>query len=272
MLLMFLSTFFFLTQVGDDLRKDILTLQMFRLMDCLWKEEGLDLHMHPYRVVATGVNSGIIEVVRNSKTVADIHKEYGGFTAAVRSSSLVSWLKAKNPSTYETVVVPNFMLSCAGCCVATYILGIGDRHNDNIMLTRSGNLFHIDFSRLMGDVMKFAGVYDRETTPFVLTPEFVEVMGGMKSETFKTFVSLCCKAYNIVRKHGNLLIALYSIMLETGIPRLNREKDLNYLTHALQVGQSEENANNHFKSLINISIENLRARLNFAIHILANPG
>jgi len=61
-------------------------------------------------------------------------------------------------------------------------------------------------------------------------------------------------------------------MLEMGIPRLSHDKDLEYLRTALQVGKTELEAAEHFLRLIRESYENVRARLNFAVHILANPG
>lgn len=61
-----------LYKAGDDLRQDQLTLQVIRTMDALWQNEGLQLCMSPYRVVATGRESGMIEVVGNADTIANI--------------------------------------------------------------------------------------------------------------------------------------------------------------------------------------------------------
>ena len=45
-------------QVGDDLRQDILILQMIRLMEKIWLRAGLDLKMVTYQCVATGKEEG----------------------------------------------------------------------------------------------------------------------------------------------------------------------------------------------------------------------
>ena len=60
-------------EARPDLRQDMLTLQVIRIMDHIWRDlEGMDLRMTPYSCLATGNQVGIIEVVRNSKTVFDI--------------------------------------------------------------------------------------------------------------------------------------------------------------------------------------------------------
>jgi len=146
---------------------------MIRIMDHLWRNEGLDLHMQPYRAVSTGMEEGLIEVITNSETTSRIAFLYGGGVAGAFSrTALKDWLLSVNSTELaQRSAINNLTLSCAGYCVATYILGIGDRHNDNIMVTYQGNLFHIDFAYFLGRRVTFAGI-QRETAPFVLTPRY----------------------------------------------------------------------------------------------------
>lgn len=142
-------------KVGDDLQQDMLTLQMVRIMDKLWLKEGLDLKMVTFACVPTGCKRGMIEMVTNAETLRKIQVEFG-LTGSFKDRPIAEWLAKHNPSELEYErAVENFTASCAGYSVATYILGICDRHNDNIMLKTSGHLFHIDFGKFLGDAQMF---------------------------------------------------------------------------------------------------------------------
>ncbi|XP_020914528.1 phosphatidylinositol 4,5-bisphosphate 3-kinase catalytic subunit beta isoform [Exaiptasia diaphana] len=126
---------------GDDLRQDMLTLQLIRVMDRLWKQNGLDLEMIPYGCLCTGNNVGLIQVVDNSETLAKIQKKQSGaISGAFGKTCLWDWLSQCNEKEQMEEVTRKFTLSCAGYCVATYVLGIGDRHSDNIMVTKTGQV------------------------------------------------------------------------------------------------------------------------------------
>ena len=52
------STSLYSFQAGDDLRQDMIVMQMIRLFDDMWKKAGLDLKIITYGVVATGQDTG----------------------------------------------------------------------------------------------------------------------------------------------------------------------------------------------------------------------
>ena len=80
-------------------------------------------------------------------------------------------------------VIDNFLRSCAGCCVSSYILGVGDRHTDNLMIHKNGYFFHIDFGHFLGNFKKKFGI-NRERTSFAFTNQMAYVIGDRESINF----------------------------------------------------------------------------------------
>ncbi|NXE10361.1 PK3CD kinase, partial [Lophotis ruficrista] len=256
---------------GDDLRQDMLTLQMIQLMDILWKQEGLDLRMTPYGCLSTGDKTGLIEVVMHSDTIANIQLNKSNMvaTAAFNKDALLNWLKSKNPGDALEHAIEEFTLSCAGYCVATYVLGIGDRHSDNIMIRETGQLFHIDFGHFLGNFKTKFGI-NRERVPFILTYDFVHVIQQGKtnnSEKFERFRDYCEKAYMILRRHGLLFLHLFALMKAAGLPELSCSKDIQYLKDSLALGKTDEEALKHFRLKFNEALrESWKTKVNWLAH------
>lgn len=241
---------------GDDLRQDMLTLQIIRIMENIWQNQGLDLRMLPYGCLSIGDCVGLIEVVRNSHTIMQIQCK-GGLKGALQfnSHTLHQWLKDKNKGEMYDQAIDLFTRSCAGYCVATFILGIGDRHNSNIMVKDDGQLFHIDFGHFLDHKKKKFG-YKRERVPFVLTQDFLIVISKgtqecTKTREFERFQEMCYKAYLAIRQHANLFINLFSMMLGSGMPELQSFDDIAYIRKTLALDKTEQEALDYFMKQMN---------------------
>ena len=167
---------------GDDLKQDMLTIQAIRLMDEIWKENDLDLCLLPYSVVGTGFQQGYLEYVSDSITIAEIQYKksvWNTFSENSIKNFMVKLFKEKfkgvlNVRSKIEEYRQTFTRSTAGYWIISYILGLKDRHPDNIMINKTnGNLFHIDFGHFLGNEKLKFGI-KRERDPFVLTKEMAK--------------------------------------------------------------------------------------------------
>ncbi|KAM3968313.1 LOW QUALITY PROTEIN: phosphatidylinositol-4-phosphate 3-kinase catalytic subunit Pi3K68D [Aphomia sociella] len=256
-------------KVGDDLRQDSLVLQVIKVMDNLWLKAGLDLRMVTFQALPTSNKRGMIEIVTEAETLRAIQTEWG-LTGSFKDKPIAEWLAKHNPSELEYQRArDNFTASCAGYSVATYLLGICDRHNDNIMLKTSGHLFHIDFGKFLGDAQMF-GNFKRDRAPFVLTHDMVYVINGgdRPTQRFQHFVELCCMAFNIVRAHHDHILDLFALMAMSGVTGVTSAA-VNYVRSALLPDASNAEAAAAFARLINSSLKSKFTPINFFLHNLA---
>uniref|UniRef100_A0A452GRJ9 Uncharacterized protein n=1 Tax=Gopherus agassizii TaxID=38772 RepID=A0A452GRJ9_9SAUR len=225
-------------KVGDDLRQDMLVLQIIRVMDRIWIQEGLDMQMIIYKCLSTGKGQGLVQMVSDATTLAKIHRE-SGLIGPLKENTIKKWFSHHHPleSSYqEQMVIFKKLNPLVGFAI-----------------------FHCIF------------FFPRDRAPFIFTSEmeYFITEGGKNPQRFQEFVELCCRAYNIVRKHSQLLLNLLEMMLHAGLPELNSVHDLKYVYDNLRPQDSDLQATSHFTRKIKESLECFPVKLNNLIHTLA---
>jgi phosphatidylinositol 4-kinase len=199
-------------KAGDDIRQDMLAIQIIELFKTILDDVGLDVYLYPYKVIATRPGCGIIEVVPNAKSRDAIGKYLDG--------NLMDYFISKygpvNSEPFQRART-NFIQSMAAYAVVSYILQVKDRHNGNILIDDEGHLVHIDFGFIF-DISP-GGDFGFEVSPFKLSQEMIDVMGGEPgAEQFTYFMEQCVRAFLACRTHMESIITLVELMLETKLP------------------------------------------------------
>ena len=239
---------------GDDIRQDQLILQIISFMDLLLKEDKNNFEFTTYKVMATSKQSGFVEFVNNSETISYILKNYNNVI-----ESYIKKFSNNDEKTFDEHL-NNYINSLAGYSIVTYILGIGDRHLENLMIDQKGKLFHIDFGYILGKDPKFY------TTPIRLDLQMFKCIGN-KIEEFK---NLCVKCFLTLRENARLIVNLLYLMKDSGIPELNNLENLNKLYNKFFPGYTKQQAAEAILKVLEDSIYSYSYAFNDKFHSIAN--
>jgi serine/threonine-protein kinase ATR len=241
----------------DDLRKDQRLMEFNSMINRSLKRDAesskRQLYIKTYAVTPLNEECGIIEWVDGLKTLRDIlfaiYKPMGVIInykelemwcdEAVKSKEKLPWFTEKvlgaAPPVFHKWFVQQFpepsswfaarlryTRSCAVMSMVGTILGLGDRHGENILFEEgNGGTFHVDFNCLFDKGLTFAKA---ERVPFRLTHNMVDAMGIYGYEgPFRKSSELTLK---LLRQHEETLMTiLEAFIYDPTLDLLNKKPE-----------------------------------------------
>jgi len=195
---------------NDDVRQEVFIMQMIHFYQSVFKEEGLPIFLKPYKILSTSKETGLIELLTNSTSIDGLKKSDG---YPIEGGLRAYFEEAYGPPSSEDFVKAqsNFMHSLVGYSLVSYLLGLKDRHNGNIMINTKGQLIHIDFGFAFG--MAPGHEFSMEQAPFKLTKEYIDVLDGYGSPKFQEFTNLIVQGFMAARGSSQIALGLVEIMM-----------------------------------------------------------
>ena len=231
----------FLAKPKDDLRKDCRVIEFYAMINKLLRRDAdgrrRDLYIRTYSVIPLSEECGLIEWVPNTNTFRNIlNKLYKSRGLQFSAATLKAWkdvasadpnrlptyfvselLKPHQPAMFhqwfnETFTDPSvwfssrlrFTRTAAVMSIVGFIVGLGDRHVENILVDESnGDVVHVDFNCLFD---KGLSLDFPERVPFRLTHNMIDGFGiGGVDGAF----SKCCEiTLNQLRTNKDTLMSV----------------------------------------------------------------
>ena len=195
----------FIVKSNDDLRQEVFVMQMITYFRSIFPTESCWLNT--YHIQATGPDTGLLETITSSQDIDGLKKHQPGL-------SLIQMFEgrygARDGAKFKEAR-DNFAKSLGAYSIVMWLLLLRDRHNGNLMLTQAGHYFHIDFGFILGHSTGGGIGGMVESSPWKLTAEYVEVLGGVGSPGWELYCTSCVKAMQAAHEHGEAICTLVEI-------------------------------------------------------------
>jgi phosphatidylinositol 3-kinase len=232
----------------EDVRKDACIVRLVKELAKLVKCD----YVASYNVLPISVNSGVIEIVPECSTLSHIY----------RNGSLSNFLQKYNPNQTVKNIQMVYQNSLAFWTIITYILGIKDRHFDNIMVTFSGKLFHIDFDFIFGKDSKLYSPKIR------LNSYMIEGLGG--DDKYREFKEICEQYFMQIRQNIDMVYALL-MNLVVASPGLGVTDEYlkEHLIRSFFIGEADDVVKGRLEFIIDECKDSFVGGINDYIHTAA---
>ncbi|KAL8243599.1 hypothetical protein R6Q59_009857 [Mikania micrantha] len=234
-----------LAKPHDDLRKDQRLMEFNTMINRSLKHD-IDaakrrLYIRTYAVIPLNEECGLIEWVDGLATMRDIllklydqrgiKPDYAAVRDALdkictksedKAKDFVDMVQSRFPPILRMWFIENFpdpttwfnarlryTRTCAVMSMVGHVLGLGDRHGENILLEEgSGGILHVDFNCLFDKGLTFE---KPECVPFRLTHNLQNAMGSYK---YNGPFRRCCEiTINLLRNNEDALMTILETFL-----------------------------------------------------------
>jgi len=152
-----------------------------------------------YRILMITNEIGIIEYLNNCLTLKNITQK--GYT-------LQNYILENNGDEKIGVLKERFAKSLAISSCMSYILGLGDRHTGNIMISNEGHIIHIDYGYILENP-----IHSTIFTPIIrISSDMIDFLGGMQGNYYEIFKTYIINVYDILRLYSDIITNYYHIL------------------------------------------------------------
>jgi len=195
----------FIIKKDIGLRKESIISFLITLLQHKLCQQSKRNHISKFNMIPTyQINMltkqiGVIEFVEDSLTLRMVND---------LNLTLQNYVIEKNPHETVGTLKRRFLQSLAISSCISYILGLGDRHLDNIMINDKGQIFHIDYGYLMENPA--TSILGAPTIK--VTTVMIDFLGGVTSKYYEEFTKYVIQVYDIMRLHKNVIMSYYELI------------------------------------------------------------